>query len=733
MNGPQATSRCRAKRACRRCNGRRVKCNVMETLPCDNCIQANALCEVPESRRGKRARPPASASDPASARLRRTSFVARADVSCRALGLDGENPTRPERPDRPDRPDSISSSSEEQRLPSLTALRRHTCESSISIEAETSTPRPCSSADTEINVAAPPPPSPPRPDVPDEDGELFLGESATLRCVYDDRTELPKHPSPEDNARLKFSLPQPLVSEAALPEWEAQRKERRIKYLRDEGVFDMPPDAVSSILLKEYFRWFHPCFPIVDREDVVKKWAAKTLSPLLTMAILSVAAAHSDDKVLADAGFVDRQRARYIFYSRAKDLYEVDYETNKTTVIQAVFLVSFWRSGRLLDKHTRHWLGIAITLAQSKAMHRCFPISGSLQARLRRRIWWSIYIRECQCSASLGLPVRVRDSDCDVEPLKPTDMDDAASPGQQLVLEAPPQQLPAEISYVVEMAKLAPLLSRIIDLEYSPRRTMDTSSRQQLKERLLEWEDQLPKHLSPHVRLGESLNLHAAMLHLAYNNLLILLFRNTYIHNGTKQDSGQGNIALQAAARNSSVIEDILARGLMRHADIHLINSLFNTLCIHVVHLRRSAGTVRSVTEHRARLCLLGLQELQKTWQVTIWALQLRLFFQALDKATTDRLRVDDDEACSPGDAVNRSTDILPPATSILPELWRLGHPNSASDDQLPSPDFDQLLADGNFSEVFGWTTEAEGLGGLVRQLVPMQMEQDFSFQDLIG
>lgn len=694
----------------------------MDKFPCDNCLQANATCEVPESRRGKRARPsvsttatstvpvpPPSVPSPATALAtapvlateRRTSLTTQADQNGEVAA-----------------PGSISVNSRERRLVSPASSRPRTCGSSRL------------STNSEINVA-----TFQSPEASSSESELFLGESATLRCVYDDQTELAKHPSPKDNARLKFSVPQPIDSESAFPQWEAQRKERRIRYLREDGVFDMPPDALCSTLLELYFRWFHPCFPIVDRAEVARQWSAKALSPLLTMAMFSVAAAHGDDKMFADAGFVDRQSARYIFYDRAKDLYEVDYETSKTIVIQAVFLMSFWRSGRLLDKHTRHWLGIAITLAQSNAMHRCLPIRGSRQAKLRKRIWWSVYIRECQCSASLGLPVRIRDSDCDVEPLQLADMDDAPSQGQQPVLEILQEQSPAEVSYVVEMSRLAPLLSRIIDLEYSPHRTMDMSARNRLKEELFEWEDQLPKYLSPHARLGESLSLHAAMLHLAYNNLLILLFRNIYIHNGAGQDYAHGTIAVQAAARNSAVIEDILVRGLMRHADIHLINSLFNSLCIHVVYLRRSEGTTRSVTEHRARLCLLGLQELQKTWQVTIWALQLRLFFQALDKATTERLRVGEGEACPADEASNLATNILPPATSIFPELWGLGLSQSTPSDQLLSPDFNQLLADGEFSGIFGWTAGAGGIGleELTRQPMQMDTDKDFSFLETSG
>jgi hypothetical protein len=46
----------RARQACLACNARRVKCNVTERQPCDNCVAGNVACETRESRRGKHPR-----------------------------------------------------------------------------------------------------------------------------------------------------------------------------------------------------------------------------------------------------------------------------------------------------------------------------------------------------------------------------------------------------------------------------------------------------------------------------------------------------------------------------------------------------------------------------------------------------------------------------------------------------------------------------------------------------
>ncbi len=67
------------------------------------------------------------------------------------------------------------------------------------------------------------------------------------------------------------------------------------------------------------------------------------------------------------------------------------------------------------------------------------------------------------------------------------------------------------------------------------------------------------------------------------------------------------------------------------------ITSLFSSLCIHTINLQRSAGIARKLAEHRAQICLLGLKEIQKYWEVS--NLVLELFFQYLDDSTAKKLR----------------------------------------------------------------------------------------------
>lgn len=70
------------------------------------------------------------------------------------------------------------------------------------------------------------------------------------------------------------------------------------------------------------------------------------------------------------------------------------------------------------------------------------------------------------------------------------------------------------------------------------------------------------------------------------------------------------------------------------------ITHTFSALCIHTINFGRVTGTARKLAEHRAKLCLLGLKELQRSWDLENWVLDL--FFRCLDDRTAQDLRLGD-------------------------------------------------------------------------------------------
>lgn len=202
------------------------------------------------------------------------------------------------------------------------------------------------------------------------DSTVFLGESSSISLVHTTQdTSSTGNSTPRDQ-RLRYPIPDAISFASSSSAFETKRRAARNEYLTENGAFSFPPNDVCEVLLEAYFSWFHPCYPILDRRSFFASYVTKTLSPLLFQAVLFIGMTHSNEKVMKSLGYTDRQEARNAAYNHAKDLYDADWETDKVVVCQALFLMSFWRAGPLLEKDSRHWLAATVNLAQTKGMHR---------------------------------------------------------------------------------------------------------------------------------------------------------------------------------------------------------------------------------------------------------------------------------------------------------------------------------------------------------------------------
>lgn len=170
--------------------------------------------------------------------------------------------------------------------------------------------------------------------------------------------------------------------------------------------------------------------------------------------------------------------------------------------------------------------------------------------KMRRRIWWSIYVwilffarnevvkwyltslqvRERQVAVSLGLPSRIRDEDCDIEPLNAADLESGSHELQGSYFGYCQSD---HVVYAIKMVELArlrtltlqPLLpskltsrivGRSIDLHFVPGRTGSKSSDIQALDTALEqWRNSLPEHMRHLSEEGGS-SVWACLLQLGY-------------------------------------------------------------------------------------------------------------------------------------------------------------------------------------------------------------------------
>ncbi|KAH7159612.1 N-terminal binuclear Zn cluster-containing/DNA binding domain-containing protein [Dactylonectria estremocensis] len=618
--------RARAKQACRECNARRVRCNVTESNPCSNCQTSGAKCEVLPSRRGRYPRKSRRQHQSSLARPPELPSVTNSDNGTRLSPTDSTQPATNQ---------------------SVANLGGASTTSPLANTNVLETRLPARTPSPITDSAAP--------------GTLFFGESNFLTLVPG-RPRLGEGPSQNGDqngskhkARLLFPItntPQSMP-EGASPASCDRVSSGTARYLRDEGALTLPDLHTCVPALQAYFTWFHPCFPILDRAEFTRRLASFDVSYLLLQSMLFIGATYCDHDTIVSMGFKDRSEAKSLLYTRARLLFHADWEKDKLTLIQSLFLMSFWRGGPSDVRDVRYWLGVVIGVAESYGLHRSakFATRDPHRARMRRRIWWSIYVRERQAAASLGLPSRIRDDDCDIEPLSPSDLESEVE-NQETTFGSCKLE---HIQYAIKMVEIARILGQVIDVHFSPGRPQSTLAQvHNLDQTLESWKQSLPDELSRGVDDGNA-SVWSHLLHLAYNHIRILIHRHSFLKQNKEDDDGQ--IAVAAASRISRIAEDMLAQGTLRYGQMHLITSLFAALCIHVIGIKRGVDVTRRIAEHRAQMCLLALQEIQKYWRINNNVLDL--FLQYLDVSIANRLH-----GTGQAEGTSHSMAILEPQTS---------------------------------------------------------------------
>ncbi|KAH8696232.1 fungal-specific transcription factor domain-containing protein [Talaromyces proteolyticus] len=576
-------ARQRAKRACTECNTRRVRCDVvLQGQPCSNCQASGGKCEVVPSKRGRY---------PRKSREHRAS-----------TGI--ENPASPRRAGH------IVTT-----VPSGAASQLPTPNTGGSHNLD---------PDTTTDHYAP---------ASEEGNTFFFGESNLLTYVTGAHTG--DGPTSNTGGIQKQRLSYPWSADRAVHMENTAGghvESDREKFLRQQGALTCPDPVACLPAIRAYFTWFHPCFPILDRVDIYRRLHSMNISPLLLQALLFIGTNYCDEKSMVPMGFKDRSEAKYLLYNRAKLLYEADWEQDHITTLQALFLMSFWRGSRSSARDVRYWLGVAITHAQLCGLHRStrFTTRDSETARLRRRIWWAIYVRELQSSSSLGLPRRIRDEDCDIETLTPADLEEEHD---ESVAASFGRCEPEHVVYVMKMTHMARLLGRVVDIQFAPgsQYKATVEELETVKQDLEEWKGTLPDNMQRGVGEGNS-SVWSSLLNLAYNHLRILIHRNGFLRNPRGQDDRDKQAATAAANQISRIAEDMLSQQTIQYGQMHLITGLFAALCIHVINIRTTDGVNKRLAENRAQICLLGLHEIQKYWRIN--NLVLDFFFQYLDEST---------------------------------------------------------------------------------------------------
>lgn len=403
---------------------------------------------------------------------------------------------------------------------------------------------------------------------------------------------------------------------------------RQMKTGHDQLLMDaltLPEPALADELVHAYFTYVNPGYPLVDEDLFMTQYRNRDPADpppiLLLQAILLVGAHVSRAKAERDA-------LKEIFFRRTKYLFDNRIERNRDILVQVALLLT-WHSDSADDDvaaDAHFWVGVAARIATGLGMHRN-PVSSRFVTRDRRmwrRVWHIMVQFDVMVSLSYGRPQAINLDDSDVAPLTPADFENC---GPHVQTE-----------FVIHFTELCTMISYLIRDRFGLRASDERRKAvlQEADESLASWSLKLPDNL----RLRASdMDPWSAMLHLTYNNFLILLHRPHPRASAYSDDYGPHDAEICSAAAGviASIFEELRLNDRLKFLWYTGVHTLFTAMIQVRVELRFSNPVLAINALRRFDSASYSLRELAQYWvhAGTI----LRLFEDS--KRLQDDLRLD--------------------------------------------------------------------------------------------
>ncbi|KAK8929879.1 Cutinase transcription factor 1 alpha [Metarhizium anisopliae] len=314
------------------------------------------------------------------------------------------------------------------------------------------------------------------------------------------------------------------------------------------------------------------------------------------------------------------QRGAFLLPPRSlcDELIEAYFKWVHPIVPSLLLMGWYWEGPEDVTKNVFYWSRVATIVAQGSGMHRSVEQSqlSKSDKRLWKRIWWTLFTRDRSVAVALGRPVHINLDDSDVEMLTE---DDFIEDEMDRASEFPPD--PIHVQFFLQYVKLCEIMGLVLSQQYSvaskgrQRNAIDlTHSDMALADwlqncpKIVYWE--MPRH-----------HFWSALLHSNYYTTLCLLHRAHMPPSGSRSFPDDSpypsrNIAFQAAAMITSIIENLATHKELRYCPAFIVYSLFSALIMHVYQMRSPVPSIQQVTQDRMRSCMQALKEVSRVWLV---------------------------------------------------------------------------------------------------------------------
>ncbi|KAI2929923.1 transcriptional regulator family: Fungal Specific TF [Aspergillus niger] len=445
----------------------------------------------------------------------------------------------------------------------------------------------------------------------------YLGESFPLAIVLG---------GPNNGSRPKLhhlGPPFPTAQEKAplqSPPTHIPRED--LEYLRAKDVLTLPEKAHLDALISVFLDHVYPLYPIVNRQEFIQEYKNDHLSLILMYAISFIAVTFAPQSVVSLLGFETRPQVRSFFYKKAKALFDMGYETNKITVLQSTFFLSFYGGGPNTYWNFYSWVSTAVTIAEAIGIHRSTVAVPNMQPQdksLMRRLWWALVVRDSICGTLVGRQFRIDLDQADADMLTIGDfVHDAVAPD---FLENPFAQRYAQ--YQIETAKLSQIMREIIISRFYPGRQPVSS--EILFAHLARWKADLVSTLSWNTEVPDPSNTFSMSLSVQYSHHLILIYLGHMRGEDTyRRDEREVEEIIDSAAHHiSSVVCMLVTKSAFLSVPHELYHGIFLAQAAFYVRMKSSNKLVSRLGRSAHNSCQMVLKTIGEFWDCGTFILQL--------------------------------------------------------------------------------------------------------------
>ncbi|APA07974.1 hypothetical protein SS1G_00398 [Sclerotinia sclerotiorum 1980 UF-70] len=489
----------------------------------------------------------------------------------------------------------------------------------------------------------------------DIDGQR-LAQLASRASIHGDlvRTRLASSPPPS----LKHSLPayiNPLPSKMTSVD---------IEYLWAKSALLIPEPSLRNSLLQSFIEFIYPYMPLLELHKVLQiindEGASGSMSLLLFQSIMFSGTAFVDMDSLKRAGYRTRKAARKAFFQRARVLYDLDYENDMLTVVQSLLLMTYWYETPEDHKDTWHWMGRAIDHAYTLALHRD-PKGMDADHKLRKRVWWSCFMRDRLIALGMRRPTRVKDEDCDVPMLTEDDFEIKALDPRNSIISSKctlirDVEAQRDLALMcISKAQLCLCISQVLVAQYSvlgrhqgvvndagsttsqimlfPKKSASTEEVEQCDLALDHWKENLPQACVYSNRMkdessGRPLFVACSLLHMIYFTATSALHRPRVLPAGPNHSEPptlfelSREVVTKAAVGTTNIIRDMHNFDLERYLPTTGVTALLPAIIIHLLLVRSPKENERQSALDGFCLCMTVLESLRDNYSSADYATQ---------------------------------------------------------------------------------------------------------------